>query len=938
MSAPSDKYPSNRNVWPIFISYRRSDATREVAVWLKDELERDNIEATTGQIFNLDVFVDAAEAHQSDFQANLVPHLQHSRALILLADHGACMRRAATTADYLYEELDWWASRRRKTPPILLQLDSTSARKIVSDTEYARWRKVNFLDCFWDKWATNPDRGEAEKTRLLKMIRDSIRNYGQVVHLEEVRRLKRWTLMASLLAIVALIAAVFWWLQREEATKQAGIAREQGDKAISAGNIATEQKNLAERRLAEANAARNAQNVQLQKASESDFALCEPYFKRNDWRTGLAYLGRSLEENAQNLEAQSSLWLKLKMAPRLWHALPDYRLVMPVDNVQLVSFVGVNRALLKLDKSTYELLEIPSGVIVWKKTLVRWETDKTENASWFKDVVLSDDGRRLAGVSEDGSLVVVDVASGESIWETNIGETFGGLAAFDPTNRYLLIHEARSVISSVDIQNKRPPFEFDVRMENGQQIGHGGIAASFLAFSPDGQYLLLELEDDIDSGGLVLFNHQTGKRIGPLTFSEILVGEGVVVFSPDGTHLVVCPEKGGLYHWKLFPTKAPELLEKEATTPTAAVWRTGLEAPNFALSHQLIDDAQNVVVSVNESENVKDRISTSEDWRKLTEDGGRARSISRSGRLLTIRSDDGVRIVNLASKLFYHPVLIDLATENPMLSGDDRWSGFVDHERGLCLWDLQRIPEPPYRDPRESTEPELKPPQLRETGPWCQDLIILLSGLTLSGKNKTEEAGFTARMHAYDRIRKLRLDGPKSDVSDPEWTALLKWWLSCQLPVKASALQDAEATSLRPALVVSSTPAPDPPQRQALASEEFARGLALRQGAGIARDLEESARCFRRAAELGYAPAQHQLGVAYAKGWGVTQSDTEAVLWYRKAAEQGFAEAQHDLAVRCIIGKGTKKDVAEGIEWHRKAAAQGWQESIEALKQHHLEP
>lgn len=62
------------------------------------------------------------------------------------------------------------------------------------------------------------------------------------------------------------------------------------------------------------------------------------------------------------------------------------------------------------------------------------------------------------------------------------------------------------------------------------------------------------------------------------------------------------------------------------------------------------------------------------------------------------------------------------------------------------------------------------------------------------------------------------------------------------------------------------------------------------------------------------------------------------MFWYRKAAEQGFAEAQHDLGVRCIQGKGTQLNVAQGIEWYRKSAAQGWQESIDDLRDRGLSP
>jgi TPR repeat protein len=117
-------------------------------------------------------------------------------------------------------------------------------------------------------------------------------------------------------------------------------------------------------------------------------------------------------------------------------------------------------------------------------------------------------------------------------------------------------------------------------------------------------------------------------------------------------------------------------------------------------------------------------------------------------------------------------------------------------------------------------------------------------------------------------------------------------------------------------------------------AEDFAQGKAFSKGEGVAQNHPEAARYYRRAADRGYAPAQHQLGVAYAKGWGVERNDEEAVIWYRKAAEQGLPEAQHDLGVRYILGLGTTKDITTGVEWYRKAAAQGWQESVVALQRY----
>ncbi len=61
---------------------------------------------------------------------------------------------------------------------------------------------------------------------------------------------------------------------------------------------------------------------------------------------------------------------------------------------------------------------------------------------------------------------------------------------------------------------------------------------------------------------------------------------------------------------------------------------------------------------------------------------------------------------------------------------------------------------------------------------------------------------------------------------------------------------------------------------------------------------------YTKAAEQGYAAAQHNLGVMYAHGKGVPENDKIAVKWYTKAAEQGHGNAQHNLGVMYDKGHG----------------------------------
>ena len=55
-----------------------------------------------------------------------------------------------------------------------------------------------------------------------------------------------------------------------------------------------------------------------------------------------------------------------------------------------------------------------------------------------------------------------------------------------------------------------------------------------------------------------------------------------------------------------------------------------------------------------------------------------------------------------------------------------------------------------------------------------------------------------------------------------------------------------------------------------------------------ARSYASAAELFRKAAEMGYAPAQYNLGYCYKYGDGVPRDLAVSAEWYRKAAEQGI--------------------------------------------------
>jgi hypothetical protein len=73
-------------------------------------------------------------------------------------------------------------------------------------------------------------------------------------------------------------------------------------------------------------------------------------------------------------------------------------------------------------------------------------------------------------------------------------------------------------------------------------------------------------------------------------------------------------------------------------------------------------------------------------------------------------------------------------------------------------------------------------------------------------------------------------------------------------------------------------------------------GVNLELGRGVSVDLEEAARWYLKAAELGYPDAQNDLAKLYEDGRGVARDNVRAYLWYRLAEEAGNPSAAQGRA------------------------------------------
>jgi TPR repeat protein len=103
-------------------------------------------------------------------------------------------------------------------------------------------------------------------------------------------------------------------------------------------------------------------------------------------------------------------------------------------------------------------------------------------------------------------------------------------------------------------------------------------------------------------------------------------------------------------------------------------------------------------------------------------------------------------------------------------------------------------------------------------------------------------------------------------------------------------------------------------------------------GIRVPKDYMEAVKLCAKAAEQGNRNGENMLGLCYANGNGVTQDYKEAVKWYKKAAQQGLAPAQFNLGRFYANGEGVTKDMKEAVKWWTKAAEQGDADAKEELE------
>jgi len=137
----------------------------------------------------------------------------------------------------------------------------------------------------------------------------------------------------------------------------------------------------------------------------------------------------------------------------------------------------------------------------------------------------------------------------------------------------------------------------------------------------------------------------------------------------------------------------------------------------------------------------------------------------------------------------------------------------------------------------------------------------------------------------------------------------------------AASTADADPAPIA-AVALSATPTEAVPSPDVAATEGaalYARGVQL-----IDNGDDSGLETLKRAANLGYGPAQMRLAGLYQEGGaGLTPDPVEARAWARRAAEGGEARAMHYYAMQLYDGEGGSRNRVEALSWLKKAAEAG---------------
>ena len=101
-------------------------------------------------------------------------------------------------------------------------------------------------------------------------------------------------------------------------------------------------------------------------------------------------------------------------------------------------------------------------------------------------------------------------------------------------------------------------------------------------------------------------------------------------------------------------------------------------------------------------------------------------------------------------------------------------------------------------------------------------------------------------------------------------------------------------------------------------------GILCYLGIGVPKNYRKAAQLYQKAADQGDATALYNLAGCYRLGRGVEQDDEQAAACNQQAANMDMAEAQSELAGMYYRGSGVEQDYNMAVYWYKRAIANGY--------------
>ena len=216
-------------------------------------------------------------------------------------------------------------------------------------------------------------------------------------------------------------------------------------------------------------------------------------------------------------------------------------------------------------------------------------------------------------------------------------------------------------------------------------------------------------------------------------------------------------------------------------------------------------------------------------------------------------------------------------------------------------------------------------------------LAVTAVGATLylgaeNGPERIDHTGPAPTAARADDTKTLAAASPAANategtgVSDPNAKSETLAVALAPAPGETSGLRPPEATgkgaklsTITPAIATTAQATPAPAKGPVEARPLYNTAIGRLQ-AGDVSGVED----LKKAANLGFAPAQFYLAKLYeAGGSGIKKDLSEARRWTERAAQAGDPRAMHNLALYAFNGEGGSKDQAEATRWFKKAAEDG---------------